>query len=86
MATVAGRRKHRNLINDPRATLLITPPNSEDHYVEIRGVVEILSGGRELIDDLHGQYRGTKPYPWDGENDERVILKLHPARVLVFHG
>ncbi|WP_412104294.1 PPOX class F420-dependent oxidoreductase [Streptomyces europaeiscabiei] len=86
MATVVGRRKHRNLLKDPRATLLITPRDSGDHYVEVRGTVEILPGGRKLIDDLHEKYRGTRPYPWDGENDERVVLKLHPERILVFHG
>ncbi|RDI23103.1 TIGR03618 family F420-dependent PPOX class oxidoreductase [Lentzea flaviverrucosa] len=87
MATVAGRRKHRNLLRDPRATVLITPPGSGDHYVEVRGVVDIvLDGGRELIDELHERQRGKRPYPWDGEDDVRLVLKLVPDRVLVFHG
>ncbi|HET6856884.1 MAG TPA: PPOX class F420-dependent oxidoreductase [Streptomyces sp.] len=87
MSTVAGRRKHRNLLRDPRATALVTPLDSHDHYVELRGTVEILpEGGRALIDDLHEHYRGTRPYPWDGEDDIRVALALHPERVLVFHG
>lgn len=87
MATVAGRRKHLNLLRDPRATVLVTPPDSHDHYVEMRGTVEILpAGGRVLIDDLHESYRGTRPYPWDGADDVRIALALHLDRVLVFHG
>ncbi|MEU5896782.1 MULTISPECIES: TIGR03618 family F420-dependent PPOX class oxidoreductase [unclassified Streptomyces] len=87
MATVVGRRKHRNLLRDPRATVLVTPLGSHDHYVEIRGTVEMLpEGGRDLIDDLHEHYRGTRPYPWDGADDVRVALALRPERVLVFHG
>jgi PPOX class probable F420-dependent enzyme len=87
MSTVVGRRKYRNLRRDPRATVLVTPPDSQDHYVEIRGTVDILAeGGREFIDDLHEHYRGTRPYPWDAPDDERVVLALRPERVLVFHG
>jgi PPOX class probable F420-dependent enzyme len=87
MSTVVGRRKHRNLRRDPRATVLVTPPGDQNHYAELRGIVEIVpEGGRELIDDLHEHYRGTRPYPWDGEDDVRVALTLRPERVLVFHG
>ena len=87
MSTVAGRRKHRNLERDPHATVIVSPPDSQDHYVEMRGTVTIgAEGGRALIDDLHEHYRGTRPYPWDAPGDERLVLALRPERVLVFHG
>jgi PPOX class probable F420-dependent enzyme len=36
-STLAGRRKHSNLVRDPRATLLILDAGNPYHYVEIRG-------------------------------------------------
>jgi PPOX class probable F420-dependent enzyme len=87
MSTVAGRRKHHNLQRDPRATAIVSPLGDQDHYVEMRGIVAIgAEGGRQLIDDLHEHYRGTRPYPWDAPGDERLVLALRPERVLVFHG
>ncbi|MGW7022499.1 PPOX class F420-dependent oxidoreductase [Streptomyces decoyicus] len=87
MATVVGRRKHQNLLRNPKCTVLVTPPEDQDHYVEIRGRVEITEeGGRALIDRLHLKHRGTKPYPWDGPDDIRVVLQLHPERVITFCG
>ncbi|RZU45726.1 PPOX class probable F420-dependent enzyme [Streptomyces sp. BK022] len=85
-ATVKGRRKYDNIVRNPFVTVLITPLDSQDHYVEIRGRAQIEDGGRQLIDFLHERHRGTRPYPWDGPNDERVVVRVVPDRVLVFHG
>ncbi|MCX4850463.1 PPOX class F420-dependent oxidoreductase [Streptomyces sp. NBC_00893] len=87
IATVAGRRKHKNLLRNPQATVLVTHPESQDHYVEVRGRAEIIeAGGRELIDFLHEKHRGTRPYPWDAPGEKRVIVSIVPERILVFHG
>ncbi|MFE2128463.1 TIGR03618 family F420-dependent PPOX class oxidoreductase [Streptomyces amritsarensis] len=85
-ATVRGRRKYDNIVRNPHVTVLISPPDDQDHYVEIRGTAQIEGDGRELIDLLHERYRGTRPYPWDGPDDERVVVRVVPDRILVFHG
>jgi PPOX class probable F420-dependent enzyme len=85
-STVEGRRKATNLERDPRCTLLVFPLANPYSYLEIRGSVAISrEGGRELIDDLHEKYRGTRPYPHDGEGDVRVVLRLTPSKV-IFRG
>lgn len=86
VATVAGRRKYTNLVRNPQVTVLVTHPESQDHFVEVRGRAEIEEGGRELIDFLHEKHRGTRPYPWDAPGDRRVVIRIIPERVLVFHG
>ncbi|WP_083904611.1 TIGR03618 family F420-dependent PPOX class oxidoreductase [Nocardiopsis kunsanensis] len=85
-ATVKGRRKYENILRNPLVTVLIMPRDSQDHYVEIRGHAQIEDGGRELIDRLHQRHRDTRPYPWDSPDDERVVVRVVPDRVLVFHG
>ncbi len=86
MSTVKGRRKHQNLERDPRATVLATDPGNPYSYLEVRGTVEMTEeGGRELIDSFAETYRGERPYPFDGPDDVRVVLRLRPEKV-VFHG
>lgn len=81
-STVEGRRKHLNLLRDPRATLLINPPDAPYTYGEIRGTVEMTTeGGRELIDELSNKYTG-KDYGNDGPEDVRVVVRLRPGRVV----
>src|SRR4249919_2097645 len=59
VSTIEGRRKHANLVRDPRATLLVYPADEPDAYVEVRGTVTMTrQGGPELIDRLARQYDG----------------------------
>ena len=84
VSTVRGRLKTRNLERDPRATVLLINPVNPYSYVEIRGAVTLTEqGGRELIDDLHEKYVGTRPYPNDGPDDVRVIVRLTATKVVV---
>lgn len=83
-STVVGRRKHRNLLTDPRVSLLVYPKDNPYSYVEIRGTVTMTeAGGRELIDRLAGKYRGLDRYPFDdGTDNVRVVLRLTPTKVV----
>lgn len=87
VSTVEGRRKHRNLVQDPRATLLLHPKDAPYTYVEIRGHVTMSrEGGRELIDRLARKYTGAPRYTADDGTDAvRVVLRVTPDQV-VEHG
>ncbi|WP_369183760.1 PPOX class F420-dependent oxidoreductase [Streptomyces sp. Y1] len=82
-STVEGRRKHLNMVKDPRITLLVNPADSPYEYLEARGTVTLTrEGGRELIDELAAKYRGVDTYTWDGPDDVRVVVRLTPSKVV----
>ena len=83
MSTVQGRRKHANLVRDPRATVLVYPKDNPYSYVELRGAVTMTEeGGRELIDRLCRAYTGADRYTGDGPDDVRVVVRLTPSKVV----
>jgi PPOX class probable F420-dependent enzyme len=78
ISTVEGRRKHQNLARDPRASVMINPPESPYTYVEIRGKVTMTTeGGRELINKLAQKYIG-KDYDMDTPDAVRVVIRINP--------
>ncbi|MFD8784257.1 PPOX class F420-dependent oxidoreductase [Kitasatospora sp. NPDC059599] len=82
-STVQGRRKHLNLVRDPRVSILVNPADSPYEYLEARGEVTMTTeGGRELIDELAAKYRGVDKYTWDGPEDVRVVVRLTPRKVV----
>jgi len=84
ISTVEGRRKHLNLVKDPRISVLANPPEAPYGYVEVRGEAELTTdGGRELIDELSRKYTG-KDYGDDGPDDVRVVIRVK-ARHVVDH-
>lgn len=55
--TTAERRKGRNMLADPRVTLLIVDPDDTSRYIEIRGQVELThEGAIAHLDELTRQY------------------------------
>jgi PPOX class probable F420-dependent enzyme len=82
-STVEGRRKHLNMVRDPRISVVINPPESPYTYLEFRGEVSLTrEGGRELIDELARKYRGESEYRFDGPDDVRVVARLTPRKVV----
>ncbi|MEV7603341.1 PPOX class F420-dependent oxidoreductase [Kitasatospora sp. NPDC089797] len=82
-STVEGRRKHLNLVKDPRVSILVNPPENPYEYLEVRGSVTLTTeGGRQLIDELAAKYRGVDEYTWDGPEDVRVVVRLTPRKVV----
>ena len=45
VSTIEGRRKHRNLSRDPRATVLVYPAADPNVYLEVRGSVTMTREG-----------------------------------------
>lgn len=81
-STVEGRRKHLNLVRDPRVTLLVNPADAPYSYVEIRGEATLTTeNGRELIDELSQRYLG-KGYPVEPPEVVRVVVRVTPRKVI----
>lgn len=83
ISTTVDRRKHRNLVRDPRVTILVNPSDNPYSYVEIRGTATLTEeGGRELIDDLAVQYLGRR-YPGDdGTDNVRVVVRITAEHIV----
>ncbi|GAA2231892.1 MULTISPECIES: PPOX class F420-dependent oxidoreductase [Kitasatospora] len=81
-STVEGRRKHLNLVRDPRVSVVVNPPEQPYTYVELRGEAALSrEGARELINELAHKYMG-KDYDMDGPDDVRVVVRIKPRKVV----
>jgi len=80
--TARGRRKHLNVQRDPRVAVTIGDPDNPYRYVELRGRVrEITTEGADAhIDKMAQKYLGKSSYPWRGESEQRVLLKISIER------
>jgi PPOX class probable F420-dependent enzyme len=86
LSTVRGRRHADNLERDPRVSVLLIAPENPYAYLEVRATARVTEeGGRELIDDLMEKYHGRRPYPWDGPDAVRLVIRVPPEHV-VAHG
>ena len=75
-STVAGRRKHRNLERDPRASVSVLDHEDPENYVELRGRVTIEEDvGRVFDTGLSWKYNGRDPDP-DVPGAVRLILRM----------
>ena len=76
MSTTEGRRKHRNLVRDPRASVTILDADDPYNYVELRGRVSITEDiGRKFDTSLSWKYDGHDPDP-DPPGTVRLVLRL----------
>ncbi|MFC6905021.1 PPOX class F420-dependent oxidoreductase [Halalkalicoccus tibetensis] len=83
--TLRGRQKERNLTRNPKVGLSLLDPEDPYTYLSIRGeVAEVTTEGAvEHIDALARRYMDVEEYPYhDGEDAERVIVKIRPDRVV----
>jgi PPOX class probable F420-dependent enzyme len=76
-STVAGRRKHKNLLRDPRASVVVIDADDPYNYVELRGRVTSMDEdiGREFDTGLSWKYDGKDPDP-DRPGAVRLILRM----------
>ena len=76
MSTVAGRRKHRNLLRDPRASITILDAADDYNYVELRGRATFEPDeGRAFDTSLSWKYDGRDPDP-DPPGAERLVIRM----------
>lgn len=77
--TAEGRAKHRNMVADPRVTVMLLDPENGYRYAELRGTVEVTTDGADQsIDELAQKYLGTDyPFRRDGETRIKVLMDVN---------
>jgi len=86
--TTRERQKGRNMLANPRVSLLIVDPDDTSRYIQIRGDVEVIEeGAPEHLDQItraytrHPQYYGYV-FPFDQkERETRIICRIHPRKI-----
>jgi len=89
ISTSLERRKSRNMLANPKVTVLVIDPANSARYVEVRGeVVEMSQNGAvELADRLTQRYTGKQRfygdvYPVERQAQEtRVVCRIRPSKV-----
>lgn len=87
--SAVGRRKDKNIRLNPKVTVLAIDPKDERRWVEIRGVVEVITedGAVDHINKLSKLYRGVDEYFGNVAPESarttmtRVIYKIKPLKV-----
>ena len=75
-STVEGRRKHRNMVRDPRVSVSVVDSADPENYVELRGRVSMTPDvGRRFDTQLSWKYDGRNPDP-DRPGAVRVVVRL----------
>jgi PPOX class probable F420-dependent enzyme len=86
--TTLERRKGRNLVRDPRMSLLIVDPDNTARFIQIRGTAVLVHDGAvEHLDALTLAYTGRPSY-YGGIYPEaqrlretRVIVRIRASRI-----
>jgi PPOX class probable F420-dependent enzyme len=83
IGTNKGRQKYRNVLGDPRVSVVIIDPDNWRRYVEVRGRVARIDTGRPALDLVHttfAKWTGS-PAPIQVEA-ERVLLRITADRIV----
>ena len=75
-STVEGRKKHRNMVRDPRVSISVIDWADPENYIELRGRVSMTPDvGRRLDTQLSWKYDGKDPGA-DRPGAVRVVVRL----------
>ena len=79
----AGTRKHRDIVERPRVTVLAVDPANPYRYLEVRGRVARMTedGADAHIDKLAKDYLGADTYPFRNPAETRIICSIEPEKV-----
>ena len=81
-STIKGRLKTRNMMRDPRVSLLVLA--SVGRYVEIRGTVEITADPEKvLLREMYERYMAGETPPPEPDA-ERLIVRITPEKLYVW--
>lgn len=85
-STSVSRQQYKNLVRDPRATVMITPPDNPYVYAEIRGTVTVEPDPERALPDrmslkFTGQTYGEFMPSSLTDPAERVVVRITPAKV-----
>jgi PPOX class probable F420-dependent enzyme len=86
--TTLERQKGRNLLLDPRVSLLVVDPDDTSRFIQIRGDAELVTDGAiEHLDELtrrytrHPRFYGFVYPTSQAALETRVICRIHPRRI-----
>jgi PPOX class probable F420-dependent enzyme len=80
-----ARQKLKNLQADPKCSLLIFDPNSPYRYIELRGDAEITpDDDYSFANQVGAKYGGADLSERDNPGDTRVVVTIHPTRVVAW--
>jgi PPOX class probable F420-dependent enzyme len=86
--TTLERRKGRDLLANPRVSLLVVDPDDTSRFIQVRGEAELVTDGAAAhLDALTRRYTGHPAYyghiyPAEQRDHEtRVICRIHARRV-----
>jgi PPOX class probable F420-dependent enzyme len=76
MSTVQGRRKHRNMLRDPRVSVTVIDSADPESYVELRGRASMTpDDGRRVDTALSWKYDSKDPGE-DQPGAVRVVVRV----------
>ena len=85
--TTLERQKGRNLLANPKVSLLVVDPDNTARFIQIRGDAEVVTAGAlEHLDALtrkytrHPRYYGCIYPAEQQERETRVICRIHARR------
>ncbi|MFI5099188.1 MAG: PPOX class F420-dependent oxidoreductase [Actinomycetes bacterium] len=88
--TTTERQKARNILENPKVSVLIVDPENNARYLQIRGDAEVVT--RDAVEHLdtltrkytrHPRYYGFV-YPVEQQAREtRIVCRIHPKRVTI---
>jgi len=82
IGTNKARQKYRNVVADPRVSVLILDPEDDRRYVEVRGRVESIETGEAALELVRATYTkwtgGPSTRPAEGE---RVLFRIATERI-----
>ncbi len=86
--TTRQREKGRNMMANPKVSLLVVDPEDTARYIEIRGEVELVEDGAlEHLDNITRQYTNHPHYygyiyPVEQQAKEtRIICRIHAMKI-----
>lgn len=86
--TTCERQKGKNMLGNPRVSLLVVDPEDTSRYIEIRGDVEIVfDQAIEHLDRVTRQYTSHLQYygyiyPLEQrERETRIICRIHARKI-----
>jgi PPOX class probable F420-dependent enzyme len=86
--TTLERQKGRNLLADPKVSLLVVDPDNTARFIQIRGDAELITDGAlEHLDELtrnytrHPRYYGFIYPVAQRARETRVICRIHARRI-----
>jgi PPOX class probable F420-dependent enzyme len=86
--TTLERQKGRNLLANPKVSLLVVDPDNTARFMQIRGDAELVrEGAVEQLDELTRKYtRHPRYYGWiypleQRACETRVICRIHARRI-----